>query len=302
MLTKKYFAFIETVLDHLQDGVYLVDSERRVVYWNRAAERVSGYAEADMLGSFCSDNRLMHIDSHGNQLCLRQCPLSETMIDGKSREEDLFLHHKDGHRVPVHVHVSALRDSNGAIIGAAEIFTDHTRQQSLAKENERLRNLALLDEVTELGNRRYAEEHLHVLLSEAQRYNWSLGVLVIDIDQFKEINDTHGHSIGDRTLRVVARALAGGLRSYDLICRWGEDEFVALVKHADIPLLRVVAEKLRMMVEHCSVPLEGKKLNVTVSIGGTVARSEDSSGSILVRLDDLLYQAKAGGRNRSVLS
>ena len=91
------------ILDQMHDGVYLVDTERTIRFWNRGAERISGYAAADVIGTRCSDNLLMHTNERGDPLCVVGCPLAATMRDGDAREIGVFLRHKDGHRVPVHL-------------------------------------------------------------------------------------------------------------------------------------------------------------------------------------------------------
>jgi diguanylate cyclase (GGDEF)-like protein/PAS domain S-box-containing protein len=288
-------------LDALSDGVYIVDTERRIVYWNAAAERIAGYSSAEMLGSHCHDNRLMHVNDAGVQLCKGFCPLAATLCDGAPREDEVYLHHRDGHRLPIHVKVSPIRDEAGAIVGATEVFSDHTPYALLSRENAKLKELALLDPLTELGNRRHAEDQLTSMLSESARYGWTFGAVFVDIDSFKQINDRLGHEIGDRSLRVTARALRGGIRSYDRVFRWGGDEFLALIKHVDIHMLRAVAEKLRVLVECCTVPTGGEPIRLTVSIGATALRPGEGRSNLLDRADRLMYDAKAQGRNRIAL-
>ena len=94
---------------HLYDGVYFVDQERRITYWNSGAERLTGYRREDVLGKRCSDNILMHINDEGMNLCEKQCPLEETIIDGQPRDIEAYLQHRDGHRVPVSIRVAPVR-------------------------------------------------------------------------------------------------------------------------------------------------------------------------------------------------
>ena len=91
----------DKLLDSLFDGVYFVDLDRRITYWNAGAERISGYLRSEVVGSCCADNLLRHIDTEGHKLCQDGCPLAATMRDGKTRESSVYLHHKFGHRVPV---------------------------------------------------------------------------------------------------------------------------------------------------------------------------------------------------------
>ena len=95
--------YYRDVLENLQAGVYFTDTHRRITYWNKGAENITGYSSEEVIGSSCMDNLLVHIDGKGNNLCTGKCPLSESIKDGRTREIRIFLHHKDGHRVPVWV-------------------------------------------------------------------------------------------------------------------------------------------------------------------------------------------------------
>jgi len=301
MMQDPDISFFKSVLDNLYDAVYLVDMERRITFWNKAAERISGYSAREMIGRRCSDDLLMHIDCLGTLLCKGLCPLAATLTDGQQRETEVFLHHKDGHRLAVYVHVAPLFDANGHIIGATEIFNDNSTTRHMQLENEHLKKLALLDELTEIGNRRYAEAQIDTNLSEASRHAWPFGLLFLDIDRFKNVNDTHGHPAGDQVLQMVAKVLASAVRSYDMVCRWGGEEFVAIVKHVDESLLGGVAEKLRMLVENSSIDTGTQFVRVTVSIGGTILRHGDTRDALIRRADGLMYEGKARGRNTVVL-
>ncbi len=115
--------FYKSVLDNLFDGVYFVDSERKITYWNKAAERITGFFEAEVVNLSCYDKILNHVDETGKQLCLNGCPLAEVLKDGNLREADVFLRHKAGHRVPVSIRITPIYDGD-RIVGAVEIFSD----------------------------------------------------------------------------------------------------------------------------------------------------------------------------------
>ena len=114
--------FYQDLLDQISDGVYFVTRDRRITYWNGGAERITGFIAEEVLGDSCSEGMLCHIDDTGRLLCLHGCPLAAVMTDGKPREALVYLHHKDGHRVPVPVRGSALRNRAGAIVGSVEAF------------------------------------------------------------------------------------------------------------------------------------------------------------------------------------
>jgi diguanylate cyclase (GGDEF)-like protein/PAS domain S-box-containing protein len=285
------------ILDELHDGVYFLDRDRRIVYWNKGAERITGYNAGEVVGSRCSDDILMHVDAQGCSLCDGGCPAACAAEDGEPREADLFVRHREGHRVPVHVRVSPLLADDGEIIGAAETFSDDSPQVAALERLRELEDLVMVDPLTGAGNRRYAEATIRARLDELRRYGWSCGLLFVDVDHFKELNDEHGHAIGDRMLRLVAATLKANVRSFDEVARYGGEEFVIVCPNVDAGLLREIGERLRALVEKSGYPQQAQPLQVTISVGATLGVPSDTVESIVARADGLLYESKAGGRN-----
>ncbi|MBI4916604.1 MAG: sensor domain-containing diguanylate cyclase [Acidobacteria bacterium] len=288
----------KSLLDNFYDGVYFVDSERRITYWNQGAERITGFTAGEAVGTLCSDNLLMHVDGAGTCLCHAGCPLAATISDGDRHEAEVFLHHKQGHRVPVLVRAAPIRDTDGAIVGAIEVFSDNsTKMAALQRANE-LERIAFLDPLTGLANRAYTEITLRGRLDELVRYGWPFGILFIDVDHFKQVNDTHGHDAGDQALSIVADSLRGGARSFDVVGRWGGEEFVAVLVNLSERKLRAIAERFRVLVETSRLPVADGAVRITVSIGGTLADPRDSVDELVKRADTLMYRSKETGRNR----
>ncbi|MBN1568112.1 MAG: sensor domain-containing diguanylate cyclase [Acidobacteria bacterium] len=284
------------LLDCLVDGVYFTDTERRIAFWNKGAETLSGFSREEVVGKRCLDNLLMHVDASGKELCKNGCPLSETLQDGMPREADVFLHHKNGHRVPVRVRVAPMKNEAGAIVGAVEIFSDNTANVQLSQRLAQMERLALLDSLTGLANRRYLESIVRSRLEELRRNNWPFGILFIDIDNFKSINDKYGHEIGDQVIKMTSRTLDATSRAFDVVGRWGGEEFVAVIANAETNELFDVGERMRSLVEH-SMLSAPEYLFVTVSVGGAQAVPDDTIESLVKRADDKLYQAKHSGKN-----
>lgn len=289
------------IIENLHDGFYLVDTERVIQYWNKAAERISGFSADEVIGHACSDNILTHVDEDGNSLCLSMCPLAHTMDDGQPREAMVYLHHKDGHRVPVSVRVTPLRDENGTIIGGVELFTDKSNDEANFLRVKELEKLAMLDQLTQLANRHYLEKEFRARFDEQGRYNISFGILFMDIDFFKNFNDTYGHDLGDEILKMVARVFASSARPFDLFGRWGGEEFIAIIRNIDENGLMVAAERVRQLVKNSYISHGTQTLKVTISVGATLLRPGDTLRSILKRADELLYRSKETGRNRVTL-
>ena len=288
----------DKLLDNLFDGVYFVDSDRCIKYWNAAAERISGYAAKEVIGRFCADNLLRHVDINGLELCKAGCPLAASILDGKPRESNVFLHHKNGHRVPVAVRTSPIRDDSGEIIGAVEIFTDNSSMMQVLREFEFLKHEVYKDSLTNIGNRKYGEMNLSTRNFEWHEHNLPYGVLFLDIDHFKLFNDNHGHKTGDAVLIMVANSISGALRKVDVVARWGGEEFVVILPGATGVTVKAAAERIRLLIENSFIMAADNKLLVTVSVGATVSRSTDTVDSIVQRADALMYASKVKGRNR----
>ena len=207
------------MLDELYDGVYFVDTDRRILYWNAAAERLSGYAASEVVGSLCHDNILDHTDSAGCHLCHERCPLVATIETGKQLCKRVFLRHKEGNRIAVEVRVSPVMDERGRTIGAVEIFRDAGSDLALESAYSSARELAQKDPLTGLANRRslasFVSEQLMLFCRSGRRFS----VIMVDLDHFKAVNDTFGHTAGDRVLAEVAQVLLESSREMDLAGR-----------------------------------------------------------------------------------
>lgn len=286
------------ILDSLYDGVYLVDLDRRITYWNAGAERITGYGPEEAVGRRCQDGFLVHVDDRGNSLCRTGCPLSTTMANGQPLEVEIYLQHRDGHRLPIFVRAAPIRDATGRVVGAVEVFSDNSRVAAMSDLNKELRRLSLLDPLTEVGNRRFLEQQFMARLGEQDRYGWRVGVLFVDVDRFKEINDGYDHIVGDRVIRMVAQTLVNGIRSFDIVGRWGGDEFVVLIVNVDEEQLHTISEKLRRLVESSGFTEGGKSIRVTVSVGAVLAAAGETPEAVVRRADRLMLASKTAGRNR----
>jgi len=288
----------DQILEQLTDGVYFVDCNRRILYWNNAAEILTGYTKEQVLGTSCADGVLMHVSSDGNCLCQDGCPLEATMQDGNSREAHVFMHHAQGHRVPVCVRSSAIYGRDDRIIGSVEVFSDDTHRIQMLDRLREMEQAALVDELTGLANRRYFDRAMNASLAAYLRDGTEFGVLLIDVDHFKQFNDNYGHDVGDSVLKLVARTLGYNCRAYDTPARWGGEEFAVISEKITADALYAVAQRIRIMIERSSLRHAGKDLSITVSIGCSVVESGDDVKTVLRRADDRLYESKNGGRNR----
>jgi diguanylate cyclase (GGDEF)-like protein/PAS domain S-box-containing protein len=262
--------FFKRMLDNLFDAVYFTDLRRRIIYWNRAAEELTGYSVNEVIGNCCADNLLQHVDETGRPFCTGECPLSRTMAGGRPRRAELYLRHKNGHRVPVEIRVCPVPGKDGEIVGAVEIFNDNSRQKAVRERARDLAKLAFLDPATQVANRRYLDQQLSQQLDQHSKCGTPFGIMLADLDEFKKVNDTYGHVAGDAALVTVVRTLSGCLRASDVLGRWGGDEFLVILPGITQDILVETSERCRALVAHSTVPVEGAQIQVTISVGAAM--------------------------------
>ncbi|SFU78610.1 diguanylate cyclase (GGDEF) domain-containing protein [Paenacidovorax caeni] len=174
--------------------------------------------------------------------------------------------------------------------------------QEIRVRDEKLSQLATTDTLTGLANRGHALESLQTMLTRAQRLGGAMGVMLLDVDHFKQVNDTYGHPAGDQVLRDIAHILQANVRAYDLAARFGGEEFLVLCEGADLSATVDMAERIRAAVASRVYRLAGgQTLRTTVSVGVYAGAGSHATAMQLIELaDQALYRAKQAGRNRVV--
>ncbi|HEX7638060.1 MAG TPA: GGDEF domain-containing protein, partial [Burkholderiaceae bacterium] len=170
-------------------------------------------------------------------------------------------------------------------------------ERVLARQNAELERLADTDRLTGLYNRRFLDRALQAEFATARRYGTPFSIIIIDLDHFKQVNDTWGHLAGDEVLAVTAGMIRKRARETDVVGRWGGEEFVVICPRTDRDGARAVAEAMRERVQSHEFAQAGRR---TASIGTATWRAGDDAASLTHRADEALYAAKEGGRNRVV--
>lgn len=172
--------------------------------------------------------------------------------------------------------------------------------ENLTSVNKKLEEISTTDSLTQVFNRRYFMERLTHEVKRVSRYGPGLSLLMIDIDHFKKVNDSHGHHGGDAVLAGIARVLKEALRETDLFARYGGEEFVVIATATESPGARTLAERLRKCVEDAHVEYDGKRIKVTISIGISTWKPsiKEDHEALIRQADAALYRAKDQGRNR----
>lgn len=291
--------FLRILPDMIFEGVSFLDRQTRITLWNKGAERMLGYPRNMVVGRMTWNEVLRHVDDQGNDMWPKdESPMDKTLEDGLVREVEAFIHHEDGHLVPVLSRICPIQDAEGSITGVAEIFVDNTMGVADRQRIEELRKMSLLDPLTGVGNRRYAELKLYSRFNEMKRYGWEFGVIFIDLDRCSDIRDKHGEKVSDEVLKLLARTLTTSIRSFDVITRWEEDRFLVVTVNIDEDRLVAISERLRQLVEQAHLVLENGILRFTVSIGATLGRGNDTLNSVVERAERLVGHSKEAGGNR----
>lgn len=290
--------FTSQLLENVYDGLCLVDAGGRITHWNKGAERITGFGEASVLGTVCGEGPFRHTLEGGAPLGPDRVALLATLRDGQRREVRGFLEHADGFWVPVVIRTIPIRDEKGQVAGGVEIFNESRALIAALQNTEKTEETVLFDPLTMIGNRAHIEQKIRSALKDYHAQRISFGVLFMDIDHFKNFNDTYGHPTGDKILRFVANTVRHNLRASDSCGRWGGEEFVAILLEVDPEALVRVAEKLRSVVAQATIREDEVELGVTISIGATLVRPEDAFQSLMQRADKLMYESKLQGRNR----
>lgn len=286
-------------LDLIDEGVVFIDTSLIIRFVNHAAERITGFARAELLGRSCEHGCLRLEANDHDRLCKGICRTELALKENREHRHELHLQHKEGYRLPVKLRMIPFCEKDGGPVqGLLEIITDESLPRRLQEEADELRKKALLDPLTGLSNRRYAEIQFGRHFEEFNRYGKTFGLAFYDIDRFKNFNDTLGHNAGDQVLRIVGQTLLHNVRAFDTVSRWGGEEFTAIIANVDRPQLEAIAEKLRVLVEGSSLQFEGRNLQVTVSGGMTLVQEGDNISTLVQRADQAMYLSKNAGRNR----
>ncbi|GGC02546.1 EAL domain-containing protein [Pseudoduganella buxea] len=278
-----------TVLEHIGDAVMVVDAGGTIVAVNPAFTQITGYTEGEALGHDLGLTRSSrHDDTPGPRLW------GELVESGYWRGE-LWCVRKNGEEFLEELTLTAVRDAAGTVTHYVGVFSDITQ---LKQSQDKLDHMAHHDPLTQLPNRSLFNDRLQHAIDRAGRAGEQLALLFIDLDRFKNVNDTLGHHVGDELLQQVARALASHLREGDTLARLGGDEFVVLLEDIDGQYgASLVAQKLVEMFEQPFL-VAGHELFVTCSAGVSLYPADAADLNILIRNADVaMYQAKARGRN-----
>jgi diguanylate cyclase (GGDEF)-like protein/PAS domain S-box-containing protein len=277
------------VLETMTEAVIVTDADRRIVSVNRAFVTNTGYAAGEVLGRTPAILKSGHHDQGFHRA------MWETLPGTGQWQGEIWNRRKNGAIYPEWLKIHAVRDAEDHVIRYVGVYSDVNRHEEV---QTRLHHLAFYDGLTGLPNRELFGDRLGLALTQARRENEKVCVMFMDLDRFKDINDTLGHGVGDRLLRIVAERLKSTLREGDTIARIGGDEFTAILTGMRWPADAVnVCEKTLQELKR-PVVLEGRSFCVTCSIGLSVFPDDGEDQNTLMKKADIaMYRAKELGRN-----
>ena len=287
---ESYKAQLAAIVESSNDAIIVKDLNGIITNWNSGAERIFGYRESEIIGSSISllippdrleeESKIMKLVKRG-----KLPDHFETVRWGKGDKP-----------IDVSVTISPVKNSEGKIIGASKIASDITQRK---ESQERIQYLAHYDSLTGLPNRILLADRMKIAIGNAARYSKRLALLFVDLDRFKLVNDSLGHEIGDKLLKVAAERMQSTIRHIDTISRLGGDEFIVLLSQiAAAEDAARVAEKLIAAVSQ-PYRIEEHELLLTASVGISIyPDSGTEANSLLRNADASMYSAKEAGRNR----
>ncbi len=287
-------ARLKEITSELGDGIYVLDRAGRLTFMNKAAEQMLGWREAELLGRNAHETfHFQKLDGTPVPMC--DCPVYHSIHSGETyRVHEDYFTRRDGRLFPVSF-VSTPLHRSGEIVGSVAAFQDIT---ALKAAQERIQYMAHYDMLTNLPNRTLLADRLERALAHARRNGQGLALAFMDLDGFKQVNDSLGHDAGDILLKVIAQRLQACLRESDTVARMGGDEFVMLLTDVMQPgEVEVVVRKVLDTVNQ-PISLNDQLTHVGVSVGVALypAHGEDPQ-SLMKHADQAMYLAKEGGRN-----
>lgn len=275
-----------SVIQQTADLVKVTNKDGVLVFVNQALIDKTGYSEAELLGKTPA---LLKSELAKKT---KSKALWETILAGKVYKNIIVNRCRDGSTYSEETTITPIFDDSGEIEYFVSTGKDVSEQVRLQKA---MKDMAMKDTLTGIHNRRYLQSAIEAEMKRVNRYDGGFGLIMIDIDYFKEVNDKYGHDVGDSTLTQIAEVLTSNTRETDFLSRWGGEEFMILALDLDLTATMGLAEKIRQAVEALTIPKIG---HITASFGATVYHKPETAKQLFKRVDEALYTAKRNGRNR----
>ena len=281
--TKKLNEYINIVNQYVTTST--TDLEGNITDVSEAFCNISQYSREELIGK---SHRIL---KHPDMVPSIYTDLWNTITQDKKWVGEIKNVKKNGDPYWVLANIDPIYSNDGKKIGYTSIRQEIT-------DKKRVEKLSVTDKLTQLYNRVRLDEIFSVEIAKFHRYNTSFSVILIDIDFFKDVNDTYGHNAGDSLLQEIAKVLRSSVRIEDVVGRWGGEEFIILSNNYTVEGVMQLAEKIRKNIEEYDFKVVGKR---TASFGVAILNKDDTQESLIYRADKSLYHAKKTGRNKVCL-
>ena len=287
-----------SLLENLYEGLWYVDKENRIKYWNKGAEKITGYSRSEVFNQKCSEELLCPIDAEGRKYYGDSSFFAITLANGTTKQYELLITHKDGHKIPVSIRVAPMYDSNDNIVGATQLFTDNKEKLEYLVSNSKEYRDSFFDTITNLPNQANLEISINYKLSEFRRYNRPFGILLFEIDDHDKLSKIYGDEFDIKVLTKISKLMSQDLRPFDIGGRWSESEFAIILINVRNDSAKIIGDRFKTLVENTDFTIGKGKIEITLSIGGIIATSKDSSKLLIEKLRSTVKKCKHIGGNQ----
>jgi PAS domain S-box-containing protein len=265
------------LLDQMEEGIYIVDRDRRILYWNGGAERITGYYTHEVVGRLCQADMLMHCDESGNIVCGNACPLQVVMERGAPHECTLYMRHRHGHRIPVNIRSQAICEAGGERVGAVEIFEEAA--QAVLPD---LTNLAAYDCLDETGalKRPYGEMKARQAAEASSLFGIPFAWVRIALDDIEKHEHRYGQGMVDAAVKMISETIAGTLKTLDWLTYWSRGEFRIAAHGYSLTELEELGSTLKALVRKSTLEWWGDPVRLRVSVASRMAERGDTVDSL----------------------
>jgi diguanylate cyclase (GGDEF)-like protein/PAS domain S-box-containing protein len=270
------------ILDGLQIGVSVLNLQKKIVFWSEGAERITGHACIDVLGHPCTDSIFPHCNQNSCEACSEKCLLTAALHDARMMEAMSFIHHKSGHRAPVHTWAIPLRDKHGSIIGVIQTF-EGVFPAAPDPNHQSMNQRSCVDDLTGLPNQTMMLSHLHETLATFSDLQIPFGVVCVEVREFSQFRARYGQEAARSILQVLAQTLRNTVWPTDFVGSWNEGRFLVILNGCGEDALQAVNGRILKMSASANIHWWGEELSVTLSIGRTAAVPGDTVESLLQR-------------------
>lgn len=271
------------ILNGLQVGVCVLDLDKRIVFWSDGAEQVTGYTRLEVIGHSCCENVLLHCNQQSCEMCDEKCPIGIALHESRPFEANGFIHHKSGHRIPVHTWAAPLRDKSGSIIGVIHTFDSQFATNPPDPKEHSLKQRGWLDEVTDLPNLAIMHSHLRETLATYTELHIPFAIMLLEFPDLDQFRSRYGQGAARAILQVLAHTMRNTLWPTDFLGRWNDGRFLAILTGCSEEALYTAAARMLHMLENATIMWWGEELSVRACLGHAGAQNGDNLESLLQR-------------------